>query len=147
MIHKNTSSSPTKARTNTARPRIAPEFEHNSLARKSRPHNHVSRRTFLSRLDLWLSGFAPATVRPWLLGIPALPTIALLYCLLSVVVLSGYLCCDVWAATPKSISPLGWSTMVCFNSSLMRNQIPPFWKGFHWTSFWRRSLLCTLCLQ
>lgn len=147
MLHKTSSSSPTKARAHNTRPRIAPEFEDISFARKSRPYNHASRRPFLSRLDLWLSGFAPAAVRPWLLGIPGCPTIALLYCLLSVVVLSGYLCCDVWAVTPKNTSPLGWLFVLCVGRSLMRDQIPPFWKGFYWTSFWRKFLLCTPCPQ
>ncbi|KAI0675035.1 hypothetical protein C8Q78DRAFT_1010138 [Trametes maxima] len=69
-----------------------------------RKHRFASRGSILSSLDVWLSGFTPAVLRPWLLNTPMLPTLILGYCLLSVLVLTGYLYYGLWTSPSRSRS-------------------------------------------
>ncbi|KAI0633345.1 hypothetical protein C8Q77DRAFT_1259406 [Trametes polyzona] len=113
MLHKTASaSSPPKTRlsANSAQSQHL-DLDQEVLFRKNKEHVYTSRRTTLSRLDVWLSGFAPATVRPWLLSLPTLSTSVLLYGVLSLLTFSVYLFSGFWTTAPSLVSPLDVSVL------------------------------------
>ncbi|OSD03966.1 hypothetical protein PYCCODRAFT_1408364 [Trametes coccinea BRFM310] len=71
------------------------EDDGEALSRKGK-YRTSSRRSSIARWENWLSGFAPSALRPWLLNLPMLPTFALAYCLISALVLSGYIYTGFW---------------------------------------------------
>ncbi|KAJ2987830.1 hypothetical protein NUW54_g9308 [Trametes sanguinea] len=75
-----------------------------ALPRKVK-HRTLSRRSYFARWENWLSGLAPSALRFWFWNTPMFPTFALVYCLLSAIVLSGYVYAGLWKS-------LGWNAAV-----------------------------------
>ncbi|KAI0829626.1 hypothetical protein BC628DRAFT_1314486 [Trametes gibbosa] len=113
MLHKSNpsvSSPPSKSRKHSIHLRISSNTV-DAASRKNRQHGHISRRSILSRLDVWLSSSAPTVVRPWILGIPFLATFVLGYCFVSVLVFSGYVCSSFWVRSLKNPEALDLSVL------------------------------------
>ncbi|KAH9847628.1 hypothetical protein C2E23DRAFT_848046 [Lenzites betulinus] len=112
MLHKTASSSspPSKSRAHAIHLRLSSDPD-DANSRKNRQYGHTSRNAILSQLDLWLSGSAPAVVRPWVPGTPSLATLVLGYCLFSILAFSSYMCCSFWGRSFRTNETLDLSVL------------------------------------
>lgn len=69
------------------------------IPRRTRSHSHTTRNPLLHHLDTWLFSVLPTTLRS------SIPTLALLYCLLSIWFFSGYISSGTLSQPPSPSPP------------------------------------------